>query len=298
MPSKFIDGTALQVTSSLTLGQPFEVWKTRMGRHRSESTLEAFCHIYRRGGAGAFWTGLGPKMFESATKGGVLLVTKDAVREQLCSVGVHQSTAGFAAGAIGGIAQTAVIGPATFLNTAVVLGKQGVTSTSVFSKTWNEKGVMGFYKGASAIAARQASNWASRQGFTDAVRSRIALNKHGNARASLSTREEICAGVIGGLLSSWNHPFEVARIEMQARAAAGETEKSMVQVLRHIHAEYGISGLFKGLVPRIGLNIWSTLFLVSGANFLKHARQTDLNVVVEPLRSLPKIKLRTSLTES
>jgi len=31
---------------------PFEVWKTRMGRYRSESTVQAFKAVYERGGGG------------------------------------------------------------------------------------------------------------------------------------------------------------------------------------------------------------------------------------------------------
>ena len=40
-------------------GMPFEVWKTRMGRHRQEGTIEAFMNVYRRGGILGFWAGTG-----------------------------------------------------------------------------------------------------------------------------------------------------------------------------------------------------------------------------------------------
>ena len=40
-------------------GMPFEVWKTRMGRHRNETTMEAFANVYKRGGIGGFWAGTG-----------------------------------------------------------------------------------------------------------------------------------------------------------------------------------------------------------------------------------------------
>ncbi|KAL1526485.1 hypothetical protein AB1Y20_015195 [Prymnesium parvum] len=293
LSSKFIDGTALQIVASLTLGQPFEVWKTRMGRHRTESTLESFGQIYRSGGLGGFWKGVGPKLFESATKGGVLLVAKDAVQESLRKVGVSQTTSGFIGGAVGGVAQTAVIGPSTFLGTAMVLGKQGCTISSIMAKTWSEKGFFGFYQGGSAIALRQASNWASRQGFTEAARSRIAQAAHGDARAKLSTREEVAAGVLGGALSCWNHPFEVARIEMQARAIMGEQQLSTLQVIRHINAEHGVRGLFQGLLPRMGLNIWLTLFMVSGVKLLKEAREADFTI---PLVTRPRLSLRPTLT--
>lgn len=42
------------------------------------------------------------------------------------------------------------------------------------------------------------------------------------------------AGVIGGALACWNHPFEVARVEAQANAAAGGTNKNMFSMLANI----------------------------------------------------------------
>ena len=45
----------------------------------------------------------------------------------------------------------------------------------------------------------------------------------------------------------------------------------MLGVFRNVVAEYGVAGLFKGLIPRMGLNIWQTLFMVTGAQFIKDA---------------------------
>jgi hypothetical protein len=77
-------GATLQCLEALTLGMPFEVWKTRMGRYREESTVQAFVNVYKNGGGGlrgvmSFWAGLGPKMVESATKGAVLLVSREGL---------------------------------------------------------------------------------------------------------------------------------------------------------------------------------------------------------------------------
>jgi len=64
-------------------------------------------------------------------------------------------------------------------------------------------------------------------------------------------------------------PFEVARIEAQTRAINNEPKLSMVQIFKLVHGEYGVAGLFKGVIPRIGLGIWQTLFMVSGANIIR-----------------------------
>lgn len=89
--------------------------------------------------------------------------------------------------------------------------------------------------------------------------------------------EEVASGMIGGALSCWNQPFEVARIEMQASAdqAATAARRNMVQVLRSIYGEYGMAGMFKGVLPRMGLGMYQTLFMVTGAKMVKEWMAED-----------------------
>merc|ERR1712061_613837 len=108
---------------------------------------------------------------------------------------------------------------------------------------------------------RQGSNWASRQGITEFVRSRVATANYGNEKAKLSKGEEIFCGTLGGALSTWNQPFEVARIQAQAAANEGKPSIGMVATMKNIVAADGVGGLFKGIVPRIGLGVWQTLFM-------------------------------------
>ena len=42
-----------------------------------------------------------------------------------------------------------------------------------------------------------------------------------------------------------------------------------MSVMRDIVKENGVGGLFRGIIPRIGLGIWQTLFMVTGAKMLK-----------------------------
>lgn len=57
----------------------------------------------------------------------------------------------------------------------------------------------GFYPGGTAIAFRQMTNWASRQGFTEAVRDQFKLRLHGSKSAKLSKAEEVGSGILGGI---------------------------------------------------------------------------------------------------
>merc|ERR1711934_137897 len=250
-----------------------------MGRFRNESTIQAFRSVYESGGGGTkgilrFWQGSGPKMVESATKGAVLLFAKEGIKDSALGMGMNPTIAGFVSGAGGGICQVSVMGPCTFLVTAMVTNTSGKDkgAASIVKEAWQKNGIKGFYPGGTAIAFRQATNWASRQGFTDAVRGVMLRTFHdpkNNPNAKLTVGQEVSSGMLGGFLACWNHPFEVARIEMQARAAAGEPAKSMVRVLRDVHAEYGVKGLFQGLFPRVCLGIWQTLFMVTGANVVR-----------------------------
>ena len=263
------NGAVLQCVEAITLGMPLEVWKTRMGRFRNETTMQSLRAVYAERGIGGFWNGSTPKMVESASKGAVLVYAKDAILDGCAAVGVNSVAAGFLSGAGGGVCQTVVMGPMTFLVTAVVTGGKDVSVSAAAATTWKEKGLIGFYPGGSAIAFRQATNWASRQGFTDAVRSRMRTFLNKPADAKLTPKEDAICGLFGGMLSCWNHPFEVARIEMQARAVANEEYLSMVGVFRQVVGQYGIRGLFQGVIPRMGLSIWQTLFMVTGAKLVK-----------------------------
>ncbi|KAK3287179.1 hypothetical protein CYMTET_5298 [Cymbomonas tetramitiformis] len=231
--------------------------------------MEAFHNVYASGGVGAFWRGTGAKMVESATKGAILMFAKENINDSLRAAGVGPTLAGIAAGAGGGVCQVAVMGPCTYLVTGAVTGDQTIGTFTRIQQTYARSGIKGFYPGGTAIAFRQATNWASRQGFTEAVRVRFKVLFHGSEDAKLTKWQEAGAGVVGGTLACWNHPFEVARIEAQARADQGGKATGMVTVMRDVVKEHGVKGLFNGIVPRIGLGIWQTLFMVTGAKVLK-----------------------------
>lgn len=80
------------------------------------------------------------------------------------------------------------MGPCTFLVTSAVTST-GVSTSQRIKMVWAEKGLKGFYPGGTAIAFRQATNWASRQGFTEGIRHQMQMSFHGgDVKAKLSKR--------------------------------------------------------------------------------------------------------------
>eukprot|EP00598_Pedospumella_elongata_P007084 CAMPEP_0184975744 /NCGR_PEP_ID=MMETSP1098-20130426/6891_1 /TAXON_ID=89044 /ORGANISM="Spumella elongata, Strain CCAP 955/1" /LENGTH=284 /DNA_ID=CAMNT_0027498515 /DNA_START=36 /DNA_END=890 /DNA_ORIENTATION=- len=272
-PKDLLTGGVLQCIEAGTLGLPFEVWKTHMGTYRKQTTMEAFRNVYAKGGVKAFWSGWQPKLVESFLKGGILLFAKDAVIRSMTNFGASEVTAGLVGGFAGGCAQVVVMGPCTFLVTAAVTGDKSISFYQRSVDVYKSRGIGGFYQGGTALLLRQGSNWASRQGLTDIVRE-LLKKRHVHDGAStkdvkLSVAEEAMSGIIGGALSTWNQPFEVLRIEAQASAAKGLPPRNIVQTCKHIVSEAGVLGLFQGVLPRMGLCIWQTLFLVQAPRLLK-----------------------------
>lgn len=274
-PYDLAKGGVLQCTEAITFGMPFEVWKTYMGANRQEGTLQAFQSVYKNGGVRAFWRGWEAKMVESFLKGGILLFAKEGIIRSTQSFGLGELTSGLVGGFGGGVTQVVVIAPCSYIISAAVVGAKEGKKMSTMERvkmTYKQNGVGGFYKGSVPLMARQGSNWASRQGITDYVRRSIRnwkAGSNGGVEKGLSVGEEAMAGVIGGCLSTWNQPFEVMRIDAQARAARGEASQGMVKTAGVIMKESGPAGFFVGVIPRMGLCVAQTLFMVTLPYILK-----------------------------
>ena len=88
-PYDLAKGGVLQCAEVITVGMPFEVWKTYMGAHRHEGTMQAFRSVYKSGSVKAFWRGWEAKMVESFLKGGVLLFAKEGIIRSTQSFGLR-----------------------------------------------------------------------------------------------------------------------------------------------------------------------------------------------------------------
>merc|ERR1711933_669847 len=122
-----------------------------------------------------------------------------------------------------------------------------------------EKGPLGMYYGIGPMAARPASNWASRACFTEICRTGLKLSKYGMVG-------EIASGCIGGIGGCWNTPIETIRVLMHKDLASGikhNPPKKFMDYWNDMVDEQGYEGLFRGVKPRAVQAAWQTVFMVT-----------------------------------
>ncbi|PLB51457.1 mitochondrial DNA replication protein [Aspergillus steynii IBT 23096] len=270
-----------QVTS---LGQPMEVLKTHLAANRHDTLKDAFSKTWARGGISAYYQGLIPwAWLEASTKGAILILTSSEIEYHArTNLNASPTTCGILGGIGGGIAQSYLtMGMTTCMKTVEVtrskLSGQAAKVPGAMETFFNilrEKGIRGVNKGVNAVALRQVTGWSSRIGIARFAEEGIR-SVTGRREERLKVGEKILASTIGGALSCWNQPFEVLRVEMQSMKNDPTRPKSatMISTLQHIVRTSGVKGLFRGVVPRIGVAAWATVCMVGFGDTLKEMVQ-------------------------
>jgi len=259
-------GAFLRVASDISGGTALENIKCRVtvtGDNAFKATRD-ICDA--PGGFLNLWSGTPSRTIEGALLGAVFLVGSAATKNQVLKMGAGKNLAALCGGVVGGVAQAVVMTPAgmVFTSLNVNKGKPGYENENAYTVTKRiieEKGFKGMYVGATPMALRQASNWASRGLFTELCRTNLKMSRFGLIG-------EIGSGVIGGVGSCWNTPIETVRVLMQRDVGLGLEPKTFGQYIDQEKAKGGIPSLFTGVTPRAVQAIWQTVFMVVVPNVL------------------------------
>jgi hypothetical protein len=174
---------------------------------------------------------------------------------------------------VGGLAQAyATMGFCTCMKTVEITkhkaaagGAKVPGTMETFMGIYRAEGIRGINKGVNAVAVRQVTNWGSRFGLSRVAEGGIRrLNGKENGE-KLSVIEKISASALGGGLSAWNQPIEVIRVEMQSKKEDPNRPKKMTvgNTFKYIYKSNGVKGLYRGIVPRMGLSVWQTVCMVA-----------------------------------
>eukprot|EP00587_Corethron_hystrix_P008943 CAMPEP_0113307616 /NCGR_PEP_ID=MMETSP0010_2-20120614/6393_1 /TAXON_ID=216773 ORGANISM="Corethron hystrix, Strain 308" /NCGR_SAMPLE_ID=MMETSP0010_2 /ASSEMBLY_ACC=CAM_ASM_000155 /LENGTH=302 /DNA_ID=CAMNT_0000162513 /DNA_START=156 /DNA_END=1064 /DNA_ORIENTATION=+ /assembly_acc=CAM_ASM_000155 len=258
-------GALLRIASDISGGTPLENIKTRVTITKLNMP-NAVKELMEDGGVPQLWAGTPSRTIEGALIGAMFLVTSAFTKKQALALGASKTTASLAAGVAGGVAQAIVMTPAGLIFTSLNAnrsrpGYENDNFLSVTNRIVREKGITGLFAGGQAMGMRQATNWASRAGFTEIARTGLGMSKFGMLG-------EIGSGVIGGLGSCWNTPIETVRVVMHKDVSAGIPAKSYGGYAQSIYEDGGVPALFRGVTPRGIQAIWQTVFLVVVPNML------------------------------
>lgn len=212
------------------------------------------------------WSGTPARTIEGALAGAFHLIGSVAARKQVLAMGAGENAAALAGGLVGGFAQAIVLTPAGMILTSLNVnkGKPGYendNAITVAKRIINEKGIKGMYIGATPMAIRQASNWASRSLFTEICRTSLKLSRFGLIG-------EIGSGAIGGIGSCWNTPIETVRVLIHKDVSEGLVPKSFGSYVNAQMEVGGVPELYRGVSPRALQAIWQTVFMVVVPNLL------------------------------
>lgn len=253
-------GSFLRIASDLSGGTPLENIKTRV-TVGTENMIDATRSIIQDSGIFGLWSGTPSRTVEGALIGALFLAGSTMTKKYMINLGFEKSVAALCGGLVGGVAQAVVMTPAGMIFTALNTGDGDETTMGICKRIIQEKGLRGMYVGSGPMVARQATNWASRSGFTEIARNVLHLSQYGIIG-------EIGSGVIGGLGSCWNTPIETVRVIVQRDVAAGIPPKSSFEYMKDIVEKDGVPGLFRGVTPRGVQAIWQTVFMVVFPNML------------------------------
>ncbi|KAK2624247.1 hypothetical protein QTJ16_006197 [Diplocarpon rosae] len=278
--SNLLLGAGLNMFEVTTLGQPLEVTKTTMAANRGDGFASALTRIWGRGGVLGFYQGLIPwAWIEASTKGAVLLFVASEGEYYARTFGAGDFTAGISGGILGGVAQAyATMGFCTCMKTVEItkskLAAAGVKPPSTFATfmdIYRKEGIKGINKGVNAVAIRQMTNWGSRFGLSRLAEQGIRKVTGKEDGTKLGPWEKILASALGGGLSAWNQPIEVIRVEMQSKTDDPNRPKKMTvgNTAKYIYSNNGLKGLYRGVVPRIGLSVWQTVCMVAMGDIAK-----------------------------
>ena len=258
-------GAFLRVASDLTGGTPLETLKCRVTISK-DNAIQAYRNIVKEGGFWSLYAGTPARTVEGALLGGAFLVGSAGTKKQIMKMTGSKTLSSLSGGIVGGILQAVVMTPAGLIFTSLNAnrGKPGFendNALTVVNRILKEKGIAGMFIGAGPMAARQASNWASRGMFTEIARTNFKMSQYG-------LLGEIGSGIIGGLGSCWNTPIETVRVYIHRDVSAGKNPKKFNEYISDIYEDGGVPGLFRGVSPRAVQAIWQTVFMVVVPNLM------------------------------
>jgi len=209
--------------------------------------------IYQMEGFKGFWRGLTPALMRIACGSAVYFQTLHKLSSKFKKNGFTGTYSDFTSSGLARTLSSFACNPLTIIRTRFeVVGFKEYTNTWDAVKKINKKeGVKGFYKGSVACMMRDGPFAGLYYSILNISKKRL---QHLNLNPSTNT---MISGMVAGIIATtMTHPFEVLRTRIQVdHPDKGYNYKynycGVFQGLRLIYSQEGLSGLSKGLTPRL-----------------------------------------------
>lgn len=266
---------------------PFGLVKTRMqaaassGQKAYSSTFQALKAIARTEGSRAlyqgFWvnslTVINSPIYLFVLEGTrTLLIRTNAQREWVPADVMDQRISGIVGGLTASLATSTLVVPLGNVTQRQMVHQHGrcersPSAASVARDIYQKSGVRGFYRGYGASimthAPAAAIFWGVYYPTKTQFRSVIGLSMRSS---SWWDPQEICVSVAAGAVSAvvstlLTNPIDVVRVRLQL--TDGKQAPTMREMLRNIMSTEGLSGLRRGMAPRM-MSMTISVSLASG----------------------------------
>ncbi|KAK9246542.1 mitochondrial carrier domain-containing protein [Lipomyces tetrasporus] len=231
-------------------------------RQLFRGTWDGFAKITRNEGITALWRGLSPTLVMTIPSNVIYFVGYDYLRT---AIPIKSDTvAPLVAGGFARMLSTTAVSPfelfRTRLQSVASSSRQSLSSRDAFAMTWDGVKVMVRTQGIGTLWRGLALTlWRdvpfSAVYWTGYEKSRQLLDQYNHDRTTGEAEtfvQAFAAGAISGSFAAFvTTPFDVGKTRRQVLRNRDPSMDSMLALLRKIAKEEGMSGLFKGLGPRM-----------------------------------------------
>ena len=237
---RFVAGTCSGVALVL-VGHPLDTLKVRMQTGVDGSLRAAFGNLVRSEGIRGLYRGMLPPLVLTGGINTVLFGIQFNLVAKMQGDGPPRPANAMKAAVISGALISVLVTPMELTKSRlqVVPLKDRVSLTKMLVRIWKEHGILGLYKGWSAVVLTRASNFAYFGGYAQA---QSMLEPYSPSRVVSAVLAGGCAGITYWLVA---FPFDVCKAKMMV----SPEPMSLLQAARRVYADNGLRGFTRGFSP-------------------------------------------------
>ncbi|KAI7904881.1 mitochondrial carrier domain-containing protein [Cokeromyces recurvatus] len=263
---------------TMTFMNPLDVVKTRLqettknGKTEYKGTIDCLSKIFRNEGTFALWRGLIPGLVMALPSTAIYFVGYDYIRDHIKNSRFEYTTLDIYSPLwAGGLARTMaalVVSPLELFRTRMQ-SKEGIHG---FSDVWlgvkrmvHLEGPQALWRGLLPTMLRDVPFSAVYWMGYEKIKHQLILDNSNQSHFQIAFISGATSGMMAAIITT---PFDV--IKTQRQVSSGADEAKLNNILKNIILKDGLSGFFKGVVPRVAKVAPGCAIMISSYEMGKH----------------------------